>query len=264
MHAWEHVKNSSKVEVSKSIRDTGMVLAATEIRSVDYYWHVRQNDESKKIYPSTYQAGVIGILWSTLAQFTTWFGNSDYLIIGIQLLPLTPISENRDASQEWLREMYTPLANSCAADSGCAYEGWGVLQLAILATIGNVDMAMEYAHKIPASAFSSAGGNGHSMTNTLHYMATRPEVEPADVSGLDLPALDTSLQSNTFVQVDCGVPDTCTSSVLNAVAGGYTCLDRIMWLMNVQGMTEDAACTQIAVTEYPDQCSACANANVRA
>jgi Glycosyl hydrolase family 81 C-terminal domain len=262
MTAWKHAKDSSKMEVSKTIRDAGMVLAATEIRSANYYWHVRQNDESKKIYPSTYEAGVIGILWSTLAQFTTWFGNSPYLAIGIQLLPLTPISENRDASQEWLREIYAPLANSCAADFGCANEGWGVLQLAILATIGNVNMAKEHAQQIPASAFNSAGGNGHSMTNTLHYMATRPEVEPADVSGLAMPVLDTSVQ-NVF-QVDCGVPDTCTSAVLNTLAGGYTCQDRILWLVNVQGMTEDAACTQIAVTEYPDQCGACHNVSGRA
>ena len=81
---------------------------------------------------------------------------------------------SRDANQEWLREIYAPLTTSCAADSGCTAEGWSVVQLAILATIGNVDMAMENAMLIPASAFNFPGRNGHSMTNTLHYMATRP------------------------------------------------------------------------------------------
>jgi hypothetical protein len=67
---------------------------------------------------------------------------------------------SRDANQEWLREIYAPLTTSCAADSGCTAEGWSVVQLAILATIGNVDMAMENAMLIPASAFNSPGGTG--------------------------------------------------------------------------------------------------------
>jgi hypothetical protein len=261
MAAWKDVNESSKMEVSKRIQDAGMVLAATEIRSVDCYWHVRQNgDESTKIYPSTYEAGVIGILWNTMAQFTTWFGNAPYLMYGIQLLPLTPISENRDASQEWLREMYAPLATSCASDSGCTSEGWSILQLAILATIGNIDMAMENAKKIPASAFNSAGGNGHSMTNTLHYLATRPEVgEPADVSALDFQvSQQDTTTDNAFVNVDCGIPTSCTSAVLDTLAGGYTCRERITWLMRAQNITQDAACHKVAVTEYPTQCSACA------
>lgn len=263
MLAWDEVNDSSKAEVSKDIHDAGMVLASTEIRSVDYYWRVRQKDQSRTIYPSTYEGGVIGILWSTMAQFTTWFGNAPYLMYGIQLLPLTPISESRDASQEWLREMYAPLATSCAADSGCTSQGWSILQLAILATIGNVDMAMENAMMIPTSAFNSAGGNGHSMTNTLHYMATRPEVEPADVSALDFQVSQQDAEDNAFLEVNCGIPDSCTSAVLDDIADSYTCRERIMWLINTQNASEDGACHQVAA-EYPSQCGACANPSDRA
>ena len=254
MQAWKEVDEPTKVQVARNIRDAGLVTAATEIRSTDYYWHVLREDDPRGIYPSGYQHGVVGILWATMAQFTTWFGNAPYLIYGIQLLPLTPIAENRDANQEWLREMYQPLANSCAADSSCTLHGWSVLPLAIMASIGHVDTAMEQAQSIPDQAFDSAGGNGHSMTNTLHYFATRPPVdEPADI----VISNNTVQESPSESSLDCGIPQTCTSDVLSTYAAGYTCRERITWLMDVQGLNEVGACEQIGRAEYPDQCGPC-------
>lgn len=254
MLAWNEVKDASKVTTSRDIRDVGLVTAATEIRSTNYYWHIERKDDSRKIFPDGYKHQVVGILWATMAQFTTWFGNAPYLIYGIQLLPLTPIAENRDANQGWLREMYQPLADSCAADAGCTLHGWSVLQLAILASIGNVDMAMEQAKDIPDLAFDSPGGNGHSMTNTLHYFATRPQVdEPADIVASNVTAVAPPQQST----IDCGIPQTCTSEALGTIAAGYTCRERIAWLMDHQGMNEEGACAQVAMAEFPDQCGAC-------
>lgn len=255
MLVWNQVNEPAKVEISRDIRDVGLVTAATEIRSTDYYWHVRRENDERNIYPSGFRHQVVGILWATMAQFTTWFGNAPYLIYGIQLLPLTPIAENRDASQEWLREMYQPLANSCAADSGCTLHGWSVLQLAIMASIGNVDMAMERAKSIPDQAFDSPGGNGHSMTNTLHYFATRPEVaEPAVIPETDLPT-DVVVPDETAI--DCGVPQTCTPEALSVIAAGYTCRERITWLMDWQGMDEAGACEKVARAEFPNECGGC-------
>lgn len=254
MQAWKEVDETKKVKIARNIRDAGLVTAATEIRSTDYYWHVLRKDDPREIYPSGYEHGVVGILWATMAQFTTWFGNAPYLIYGIQLLPLTPIAENRDANQEWLREMYQPLANSCAADyEGCTAHGWSVLPLAIMASIGHADTAMEQAHSIPDLAFDSAGGNGHSMTNTLHYFATRPPVdEPADIA----------ISNDTVAEpppssMDCGIPQTCTPDVLSTYAAGYTCRERITWLMDAQGLNEAGACEMVGRAEYPDQCGPC-------
>jgi len=257
MQAWKEAKEPSKVKISQDIRDAGLITAATEIRSTDYYWHVLRKDDPREIYPSGYQHGVVGILWATMAQFTTWFGNAPYLIYGIQLLPLTPIAENRDANQEWLREMYYPLAESCAADTGCTLHGWSVLQLAILASIGNVDTAMQQAEFIPDEAFDSPGGNGHSMTNTLHYFATRPPVEDPEVI---------VVSNNTVIvtqetSLDCGIPQTCTTDVLSTFAAGYTCRERITWLMDVEGLNEVGACDQVARLEFPEQCGACITAS---
>ena len=150
---------------------SGRTLAATEIRSAQKYYQVRQSaPESERIYPEAYPNSVVGILWETFAQFTTWFGNSPYLIYGIQLLPITPIAEARDAI-EWANEIYGPLSQSC--DGKCVQEGWSIQINAILATIGRVQEAVEGILSIPSNAYEFAGGNGHSKSNALWYVTTR-------------------------------------------------------------------------------------------
>mmetsp|Transcript_223 Transcript_223/g.544 ORF Transcript_223/g.544 Transcript_223/m.544 type:complete len:1015 (+) Transcript_223:213-3257(+) len=169
---FQNAGDTSKASVATMMHKIGRTLTATEIRSTQKYWQVRQNiDEAERIYPASYTASVVGILWETFAQFTTWFGNAPYLIYGIQLLPLTPISEARDGL-EWAKEIYGPLSASC--DGACVSEGWSVQVYAILATIGRVQEAIEKILKIPLTAYESAGGNGHSKSNTLWYLSTRP------------------------------------------------------------------------------------------
>ena len=112
-----------------------------------------------------------------MAQFQTWFGAAPYLAIGIQLLPLTPVAERRD-SLDWARQLYPQLDASCANAIGCDEEGWGVLAKAILATVGYPEKAVEYAESLDDDVFESAGGNGHSLTNTIWYYSTRPKTDP--------------------------------------------------------------------------------------
>jgi len=164
--------DTNNMSVAKMMHKIGLTLTATEIRSTQKYWQVRQNvEDSEKIYPGAYTASVVGVLWETFAQFTTWFGNAPYLIYGIQLLPLTPISEARDGL-EWANEIYGPLAESC--DGACVSEGWSIQVNAILATIGRVPEAVEGILSVPSTAYEHAGGNGHSKSNTLWYVSTRP------------------------------------------------------------------------------------------
>jgi hypothetical protein len=246
------------MSVAKEVRDLGRLLVATEIRSSDRYWHVRQKDESKKIYPEIYIQNVVGILWNTMAQFQTWFGAQPYLPYGIQLLPLTPASEQRD-DPAWLREMYAPFADACGRDPSCEEQGWSVLQLAVLASVGHVGLAIERARNLPSEVFLAAGGNGHSLTNTIWYISTRKEVEP-----IRLPRSDTEPaekpekeEGGPEVAVDCGVPETCTIEVLDRNADSYSCRERIAWLINSLGKGEKSACAQVAAVEYPDQCGPC-------
>jgi hypothetical protein len=151
-------------------------MVASELRSTRRYWHVSQKEGSVKIFPSTYKPYVIGIMWQTMAQFQTWFGGAHYLAYGIQLLPFTPISEQRDGI-EWSKAMYSSFASSCEADEGCKDTGWKILQLGMLATVGHQDLAVQGALDLRDDVFEDPGGNGHSLSNTLWYIASRPKID---------------------------------------------------------------------------------------
>jgi hypothetical protein len=161
-------------------------------------------------------------------------------------LPLTPISEARD-DLTWAKEIYAPLAASC--DDLCVSSGWSVQLFAILATIGHPQKAVEQTLQLSPSVYEGAGGNGHSKSNTLWYIATRPSVaDPYPLDEQDLIEI---------TELTCSQPDACTSEILNSMAGDYSCRARIEWLMNVQDLSENAACAQVARDEYPAECGLC-------
>lgn len=70
-----------------------------------------------------YKPSVVGMMWQTMCQFQTWFGNAPFLAYGIQLMPLTSIAERRD-TVEWLDQMYFQYAASCESDHMCEDQGW--------------------------------------------------------------------------------------------------------------------------------------------
>jgi endo-1,3(4)-beta-glucanase len=253
MTAWNNERNTKNAEVAARIRDIGRLLTATEIRAADYYWHVRKHDESMQIYPAIYAQSAVGMLWTQMAQFQTWFGSAAFLAIGIQLLPLTAISESRD-KPSWIRELYPEFAESCGAVDDCITQGWSVLQLATLATVGHADLAVEKAKELPDKVFESAGGNGHSMTNTLWYYATRPKAEPIE---LPKEKKHESIEEEKKMLVDCGLPDQCTDEVLDRDAKGSSCRTRMTWLMIAMGYSEQHACHRVAGGEFPTTCGAC-------
>ena len=56
----------------------------------------------------------------------------------------------------------------------CKDSGWQVLIYATQAAIGDWRAAWKGVSKLPEAAFLDAGGNGHSLSNSLWYIATRP------------------------------------------------------------------------------------------
>ena len=252
-----HCQDPESLQVAKEIRNVGRLLLATEIRSTDRYWHVRQKNESTIIYPKSYTKNVVGMLWNTMAQFQTWFGNAPYLPYGIQLLPITAISEQRD-DPLWLQEMYAPFADACNLDRRCEDDGWSVLQLSALAAVGHFGLALKRALALSSDVFSSAGGNGQSRSNTLWFIATRPDVVPIPLPKSDETTVKVAFKDHQKDSklVDCGLPDTCTDKELDADAGGFTCRERINWLMDSIGDSQSRACSTIGL-QFPDSCDAC-------
>lgn len=233
--------DAEKVGVAENIRNVGLVLTATEIRSTQQYWqiHSRGNNDSENSYPKQpYEAGVVGILWETMIHYTTWFGNSPYLIYGIQLLPLTPISEQRD-NLEWAGEIYGRLAESC--DNTCVSEGWSVQIFALLASLGHMDEAVQSTLDLNPSVYVGPGGNGHSKSNTLWYISTRAAVAEHELP-VDLP----TLPEVQILEITCSQPTLCTSDYLETLVEDHTCRSRIEWVINAEDLSENAACSKVA------------------
>jgi len=187
-----------------------------------------------------------------MVQFQTWFGAAPFLVYGIQLMPLTPISE-QNFDLEWLYELYPSFANSCKAHALCEEQGWSILQYAVLATIGDREKAFNQVLKLPNDVFLSAGGSGHSLTNTLWFIGSRKAWNASDVLIPIAPAPSPGEE----VITDCGCPDSCTVSELNNNAGGSTCKARMEWLMKNRAMSEEKVCHVIGSVEFPNACGAC-------
>jgi hypothetical protein len=58
--------------------------------------------------------------------------------------------------------------------TGCKGSGWHVLIYSCMSSIGQWQEAWKGAEALNETAFTDAGGNGHSLSNTLWYIATRP------------------------------------------------------------------------------------------
>jgi hypothetical protein len=119
---------------------------------------------------------------------------------------------------------------------------------------------VRYAVSLNSSVFESAGGNGHSRTNTIWYYSTRPVTisiplpNYPNVSSLtNLNGTEQELDST----IDCGCPESCSDSVLELPAGGYTCGMRIKWLIKYGGKSQREACEKVARYEFPKICSGC-------
>ena len=257
---WEKEEHERNAAVSKQIANVGKLLAGTELVSAKRYWHI-QDDKGdnpvERIYPKQYSKNVIGILWQTMAQFGTWFGAKEYLPIGIQLLPITPISEDRD-DIDWMNSIYKPLTYSCAIDFECTQSGWSILQLATLATVGYAAEAVMKVKELPDESFENAGGNGQSRSNTIWYLSTRPNVEnPIPMVRYDKRGKEEVRPKVLYELSDCYLPDTCTKDVLDREAGEFTCRVRISWLIRDQNLPQWEACWRVAGLEFPDICGPC-------
>ena len=247
---------------AERVRRVGKYAATSELRSTKRYYHINRDDPIR-IYPKTYDFLSVGIMWQTMAQFQTWFGSAHYLVYGIQLLPVTNIGEHRD-DVEWVKSIYFAMADSCDKNADCAPSGWSIQILCSLATVGHPRLATQKALDLPNDAFETAGGDGHSLTNTLWYIATRPPVSRP----LALPTLETEdetptvpVETNTTKEeehtvTDCDQPETCTDFVLDTVTDLYTCRQRMQWLMWEVGRSQTDACLQIS-NEFPEECGGC-------
>lgn len=166
---------------STYIRDVGRYLLATEIRSTKKYWHIEAADT---IYAAPFKnTHVVGILWATKVDYTTFFGSNTEFIFGIQNLPIMPVSEEF-ITENWVSEMYPTLALTLTRISPTLSDAWRNFIVGFEAVIDK-ESAWSNAQTI------TEWDDGNSKTNELYWIATRtdavtpdpdpePEPEPED------------------------------------------------------------------------------------
>ena len=136
------------------------VLLAMEIDATEVYWQV---DDTEDIYPAPFSDyHCVGVLWGTKVDATTFFGANAEFVYGIQIVPVTPISEVL-LDPVWIEDAWPQMATAAAGAS----QGWRGL------------LTMAHAQIDPAAAWNEADAltdydDGNSETNTLYWLATRP------------------------------------------------------------------------------------------
>jgi endoglucanase Acf2 len=170
----------AKLETARLVRDAGQLLTTTEVAATQRYWHVWSSDDHVNTYPAAYEQPVVGMLYDTMASFQTWFAPYAVVSYGIQLMPLTPIAEQRD-DPTWAAILYPKYNQSCVeAGDFCIDNGWTILQAGLCATAGDKQEALKQALAVPSKVFDSQGGMGNSLSNTIWYIATRKSVNGGD------------------------------------------------------------------------------------
>jgi endo-1,3(4)-beta-glucanase len=145
----------------RNLANVGRVLLATEIRSTQKYWHIRKNSP---IYDEPFAANTtVGILWSTKAQYATFFCGAEECIHGIQMLPFTPITEAL-LEPAWVAEEYPYIFGKLTPQSSESWKGLIYLDHAIL------DPAAALAQVKTLKGYD----DGNTATNSLYWVATRP------------------------------------------------------------------------------------------
>jgi endo-1,3(4)-beta-glucanase len=177
--------SNGNVEAAKLVRNVGQLLTVTEVKAANRYWHVWQSDTHNRTYPLAYKQPVVGMLYETMASFQTWFSPEAVVSYGIQLLPMTPVAESRD-DPEWAADLYPMYDKSCrSAGDFCVDNGWSIMQCGLLATAGNRKEALEQAMLIPSKVYTTDGGVGNSLTNTIWYISTRKPVDQYNLLYVD-------------------------------------------------------------------------------
>jgi len=157
-------------EFAQDLKDFGRLLLAMEVHGADTYWHVYDDSQ---IYGDAFPYPVVGILWDHAVEHQTWFGGGSYVVSGIQLLPFTPGMEDY-LKKDWVAIDLPVYRKECTENPECN-NGWSWAMCLEAAVLDSKD-GYRCVKALPKDAFHSgnAAANGNSLTNSLHWIATRP------------------------------------------------------------------------------------------
>ncbi|KAI5665817.1 hypothetical protein M9H77_15670 [Catharanthus roseus] len=147
----------------------GSTLSALEIHSAQTWWHVREND---KLYSEefTRENRVVGVLWANKRDSGLWFAPPEWkeCRLGIQVLPLLPISEIIFSDAVFARQLVTWTLPALAREG--VGEGWKGFVYA-LEGIYSKETALDKIRKL------NGYDDGNSLTNLLWWIHSREDDE---------------------------------------------------------------------------------------
>jgi len=161
INAWYGLYLWGLATSNKNVENAGRLLLASEIRGAKTYWHM-PNESS--IYPLPFNnQKCVGIVWGDKVDAATWFGGSPIFVIGINTLPVTPITEEV-FDKEFASELWDRAANELEGHNSF----WKSLLLSILAIVDPPTAWTEFM------AFNKWITLGISKSNSLYWVSTRP------------------------------------------------------------------------------------------
>jgi len=148
------------------LRDFGRLLLATEMRSAWWYWQV----DSSVIYPKPFSDNMLATnVWSTKVDASTWFGSNVEYQFGIQIIPITPLTEKL-LRHNWLKAARGRWKNAIETCS----EQWRAFLLAADSLVDEEAASAAWNAAQKLSLFD----NGNSKTNMLYFLSTRGPPPP--------------------------------------------------------------------------------------
>ncbi|KAL3525789.1 hypothetical protein ACH5RR_014161 [Cinchona calisaya] len=153
----------------------GSTIAALEIQSAQTWWHVRENDT---LYAQefTRENRVVGVLWTNKRDSGLWFAPPEWreCRIGIQELPLLPITEVLFSDVQYVRELVTWTLPALAREG--VGEGWKGFLYALEGIYEREDALAKIKQL-------TGYDDGNSLTNLLWWIHSRDDGEEAHEIG---------------------------------------------------------------------------------
>ncbi|RAL40794.1 hypothetical protein DM860_008492 [Cuscuta australis] len=145
----------------------GSTLSAFEIQSAQTWWHIR---EDNNLYPEVFsrENRVVGVLWATKRDSGLWFAPAEWkeCRLGIQLLPLLPISEVLFSDAKFVKQLVEWTLPALAREG--VGEGWKGFVYALEGVYDKVG-ALEKVRGLRGY------DDGNSLTNLLWWVHSRDD-----------------------------------------------------------------------------------------
>ncbi|KAK6129093.1 hypothetical protein DH2020_037166 [Rehmannia glutinosa] len=145
----------------------GSTISAFEIQAAQTWWHVKEDDN---LYPEefTRENRVVGVLWANKRDGGLWFAPPDWreCRLGIQLLPLLPISEALFSDVRFVRQLVTWTLPALAREG--VGEGWKGFTYA-LQGVYDKEGALDNIRKL------NGYDDGNSLSNLLWWIHSRDD-----------------------------------------------------------------------------------------